>query len=164
MLSFLKSQPLYTIEQAGPDDLEAIVAIERQSYMFPWSRAVLSAEITSDKEFSYVFVLRLRRESHLAPSHIIGYIIFWLVTDEIHILNVAVTPASRGQGYGKQLVRFALDFGKQRNAGRAFLEVRASNQPAQHLYQRMGFRRIGIRKQYYSDNREDAYILEKRWA
>jgi len=148
------------IESAELRDLDKIVAIENRSYAFPWARSLLLAEIKG-KNFSYVFVARLRQTS-FSSGKIIGYNYFWLVSDEIHILNIAVDPDYRGYGCGKYLVRFALDFGRERGAKSAFLEVRASNETAQRLYTDLGFHRIGIRKHYYSDNKEDAYVMKKQ--
>ena len=142
----LNQQLQIVIEPAGLRDLDDIVAIENRSYVFPWARAVLQAEING-KTFSHVYVARLQ-QNFSAPRKIIGYNYFWLVADEIHILNVAVDPDYRGYGCGKQLIQFALDFGRARGAHSAFLEVRASNDAAQQIYIQFGFHRIGIRKQY----------------
>ena len=148
------------IESAEPADLDAIVAIENRAYAFPWARSLLSAEING-KEFSYVYVARLQLNSSV-PGKIIGYNYFWLVSNEVHILNIAVDPDYRGYGCGKHLVQFALNFGRERGAKRALLEVRASNDAAQQLYRQLGFHRIGLRKHYYGDNKEDAYVMKKR--
>ncbi len=148
------------IEAAKPADLDEIVEIENRAYAFPWARSVLHAEING-KAFSYVYVARLQHNSSF-PEKIIGYNYFWLAADEIHILNIAVDHDYRGYGCGKHLVRFALNFGRERGAKSAFLEVRASNDAAQQLYRQLGFHRIGLRKHYYSDNKEDAYVMKKR--
>ena len=162
MLRRLLPQKLpIVIEPAQTDDLEAIVAIEQRSYSFPWARKVLQAEING-KTFAHVYVARLPQNSGSPASKLIGYHYFWLVADEIHILNIAVDPDYQGCGCGKQLLQFALDFGQARGAASAFLEVRASNDAAQQLYKACGFQRIGIRKQYYADNNEDAYVMKKQ--
>lgn len=155
------SQPVM-IERATLNDLDAIVAIENCSFPFPWSRNLLKAEING-KEFSFVYVLRLVQPSPSAGT-LVGYIYFWLAADEVHILDIAVDPNYRRFGYGRQLLRFALDFGRERGACSAFLEVRASNLAARRFYETEGFEQIGVRKQYYSDNREDAHLLKKEWA
>ncbi len=148
------------IEPAKLSDLDEIVEIENRSYAFPWSRSVLLAEIDG-KEFSYVYVTRLQQNLDFSGK-IIGYIYFWVVSDEMHILNIAVDPDYRGYGCAKCMVQFALDFGQERGARSAFLEVRASNKAARQLYARLGFERIGIRKKYYSNDKEDAYVMKKQ--
>lgn len=147
------------IEPAEPADIDEIVTIENRAYAFPWARSLLRAEING-KEFSYVYVARLQQNSSF-PGKIIGYNYFWLVSDEVHILNIAVEPDYRGYGCGKRLVQFALNFGRERGAKSAFLEVRASNDAAQQLYKQLGFQRTGLRKHYYADNKEDAYVMKK---
>ena len=154
-----RSLPI-VIEPAQASDLDEIAAIERRSYAFPWTRSVLQAEING-KNFSHVYVARLAHNSGSAAPKMVGYHYFWLVADEIHILNMAVDPAYRGCGYGKQLLRFALDFGQARGATIALLEVRVSNNAAQQLYKALGFQRIGLRKQYYADDNEDAFVMKK---
>ena len=143
---------------ARKTDIDEIEAIEQRAYPFPWTRNVLLEEIEGES-FSYVYVARLAPESG-QPEKIIGYHFFWLVSDEIHILNIAVDPEYQGYGLGARLMQFAINFGKERGATCALLEVRASNLPAQQLYAKLGFTRIGLRKRYYSDNQEDAYVMK----
>lgn len=147
------------IERATLDDVDAIVAIEHRSFPAPWSRKLLQAEING-KEFSFVFVARLL-ESGGKTGRLVGYIYFWVVADEVHILNIAIDPDVRRAGYGTQLLEFAFEFGRKRGARSALLEVRASNTVARRFYEQMGFEQIGIRKKYYSDNQEDAHELRK---
>jgi ribosomal-protein-alanine N-acetyltransferase len=147
------------IEPAKAEDIDRIVEIENRAYPFPWSRKLLLEEIHG-KDFSYVYVARLL--SPVAEKRsIIGYHYFWLVADEVHILNIAVEPEYQRTGCGRQLLQFALDFGEEQGARSAFLEVRASNLAAQKFYAHFGFHRVRIRKQYYSDNKEDAYVMRK---
>lgn len=148
------------IEPATPDNLDVIEAIEQRAYPYPWSRAVLRHAICNDDAFSYFYIARLSEN----PQTIIGYHHFWVVADEVHILNLAVDPAYQRQGYASQLLRFAFDFGRERGARSAFLEVRASNSAAQELYAHFGFERIDIRKVYYSDNKENAHVLKIRFV
>ncbi len=143
---------------AQKTDIEQIEAIEQRAYPFPWARNVLLEEIEGES-FSYVYVARLVTASG-QPGAITGYHFFWLVSDEIHILNIAVDPEYQGCGLGTRLMQFAINFGKERGATCAFLEVRVSNLPAQQLYAKLGFKRIGLRKRYYSDNKEDAYVMK----
>jgi len=148
------------IEPATLDNLDDIERIEQRAYPFPWSWAVLRNAVRSDEAFSYFYVGRLPKASD-APGMIIGYHHFWLVADEVHILNLAIDPAYQRQGYASQLLQFAIDFGQEQGACNAFLEVRASNTAAQQLYAHFGFERIDTRTAYYADNKEDAYVLKK---
>jgi len=147
------------IEPAGLDDLDAIERIEQRAYPFPWSQAVLRNAVRSDEAFSYFYVARLRQLPD-EPGVMIGYHHFWLVVDEVHILNIAIDPAYQRRGYAGRLLRFTFDFGREHGALSAFLEVRASNLAARKLYTDFGFERIDIRRSYYSDNREDAYVMK----
>ncbi len=155
----LKDQRHIIIEPVEPEDIDEIVTLENQAYDFPWSRKILLDEINGEP-FSYVYVLRLQSNS-ASPGKIIGYNFFWVVSDETHILNIAVEPDYQGCGWGTQLLQFAIDFGQEQGAKRVLLEVRASNAAAQQLYHRLGFRRIGRRKKYYTNNKEDAYVMKK---
>ena len=153
-------QSSISIQQATLDDLDAIVTIENRAYPFPWPRNVLRQGITAEEAFSYFFLGRLH-ETPKVPDNIVGYHYFWLVADEVHILNIAVDPVYQRRGYASQLLQFGLDFGWERGACSAFLEVRASNIAAQQFYTCFGFQRIGVRKAYYADSKEDAYVLKK---
>jgi ribosomal-protein-alanine N-acetyltransferase len=148
------------IEVATPDDLSAIERIEQRAYPFPWKRSVLKNAIASDDAFSFFYVARLCEVSP-DPGRIIGYHYFWVVADEVHILNIAVDPAYQRRGYAGRLLEFAFTFGQQQGANCAFLEVRASNRIAQQVYAHLGFQQIRLRKAYYSNNQEDAYVLKK---
>lgn len=155
----LNQKMTMTIEPATIHDHEEIVAIENRTFAFPWSHNVLKSEINGES-FSFAYVARLRTQAD-QPGKIIGYNFFWLVADEVHILNVAVDPEYQGMGCGKRLMRFAEQFGAERGAIVMFLEVRVSNTAAQNLYTGLGFHRIDRRKHYYSDNMEDAYVMKK---
>ena len=153
----------FTIEPAEIYDLDEIEALENRAYPFPWSRKILLAEIDGES-FSYVYVARLQNGNRMLGDTlgaIIGYNFFWLVSDEVHILNIAVDPEYQGQGLGKYLMNFAISFGQERGATSILLEVRASNTVAQQLYTGLGFKQIGIRKKYYANNKENALVMKK---
>jgi ribosomal-protein-alanine N-acetyltransferase len=88
-----------------------------------------------------------------------GFCAFWLVFDEIHINNVAVRPQFRGRGIGTTLMHHVLAEGRELGARRATLEVRASNEAARRLYERLGFYVAATRRNYYTNPVEDALIL-----
>ena len=94
-----------------------------------------------------------------AKEHIVGMAGFWLMVGEVHITTIAVRETYREQGIGAILLIAIMDMAIQLNAHMVTLEVRISNTQAQSLYTSYGFRQTGVRKNYYSDNGEDAYIM-----
>jgi ribosomal-protein-alanine N-acetyltransferase len=88
-----------------------------------------------------------------------GYIVFWLVADEMHILNLAVAPDSRRRGIARRLVLAGIKHARAKGARRAFLEVRASNIAAQKLYSSLGFMGTSLRRDYYDSPVEDAVVM-----
>jgi ribosomal-protein-alanine N-acetyltransferase len=92
-------------------------------------------------------------------GQVAGYCGFWLILDEAHITNIAVHPEFRGKGYGKRLLQYVMERARRLGALKMTLEVRVSNHVAQSLYEKMGFVRSGVRKGYYTDNKEDALIM-----
>src|SRR6185295_4203030 len=81
----------------------------------------------------------------------VGYLLFWHVVDEVHVINVAVAPASLRKGIGRALVEHLLSYARTNAASKILLEVRASNAAAIALYERAGFTRFNTRAQYYKD-------------
>lgn len=142
------------LEPAGPSDLGAVLEIERASFSSPWSEKMLQAEI-GDNPFARFVLARRKRD-----REILGYMCYWIVFDELRIMNVAVAPPMRRRGIARQLVDHALGEGRAQGVRRMLLEVRASNEPAVSLYERFGFTRTGVRKDYYSDPQEDAILME----
>ena len=144
-----------TIDWAsGEADIDAIQAIDRVSFTHPWTREMYEQE-RRQPDRSFLAVCRTDE------SGVAGYISFWLIVDEVHINNVAVRPESRGTGVGRRLVEFALEHGARRGAAVALLEVRRSNLTARRLYERLGFRQLGVRTGYYADPVDDALVLTK---
>lgn len=90
---------------------------------------------------------------------IVGFVGLWMLPDEAHIVTIAVRESHRRRGIGEKLLLAALDLARERNESVVTLEVRVSNEPAIKLYEKYGFEQVGLRPRYYSDNREDAYIL-----
>ena len=121
--------PDLTIEPVQPSDLSEVLAIERGSFVAPWSRAAFEAELKKP----YARLYLARSHSGEKAGAVIGYICFWLVADEIQVLNVAVHLAWRRQGIGKRLMRYALGRAYEEGANVAVLEVRRSNEAARAL-------------------------------
>jgi ribosomal-protein-alanine N-acetyltransferase len=136
----------------GDDDLTGVLEVEQESFTNPWTREMYAWEL-QNRSVCHIFVVRTD------DCAVAGFCAFWLVFDEIHINNLAVRPAYRGQGIGTALMDRVLAEARHLGARRATLEVRASNLPARRMYERLGFYVAGTRRNYYSHPVEDALIL-----
>ena len=131
--------------------LPAVHAIERASFSVPWPDDAYRNELSTNRLASYV-VAR-------AEDAVVGFAGLWVMVDEAHVTTFAVDPRWRRRGVGERLLLALLDLAVARRAREATLEVRLSNMPARRLYEKYGFRPVGIRPRYYSDNGEDALIM-----
>ena len=136
------------------DDLPDVLRIEATAFQNPWSEELIRRELAN--EWSTILVAR---DPSLPGTPIAGFVIFWVVHDEIHVLNVAVDPALRRRGVATALLSETLARAKEKGAALATLEVRRGNVPALGLYESLGFRRVGLRPRYYADNGEDAVVM-----
>jgi ribosomal-protein-alanine acetyltransferase len=139
------------IEPMTLDDLRAVHDIERASFTVPWPDDAYRNELLTNRLASYV-VARAR-------DAVIGFAGLWVMVDEAHVTTFAVDPRWRRRGVAERLLLALLDISVARRAREATLEVRLSNMPARRLYEKYGFRPVGIRPRYYSDNGEDALIM-----
>jgi ribosomal-protein-alanine N-acetyltransferase len=139
------------IEPMRTDDLGAVHRIELASFSSPWPSNAYRSELETNRLASYL-VARVDGE-------IVAYGGMWLMVDEAHITTFAVHPAWRRQRVGERLLLAFLDLAVARQAREATLEVRLSNIAARRLYEKYGFRPVGLRPRYYSDNGEDALIM-----
>ena len=139
------------IEPMRLDDLEAVHRIELSSFSSPWPPNAYRSELETNRLASYL-VARVDGE-------IVAYGGMWLMVDEAHITTFAVHPAWRRQRVGERLLLAFLDLAVARHAREATLEVRLSNIAARRLYEKYGFRPVGLRPRYYSDDGEDALIM-----
>jgi ribosomal-protein-alanine N-acetyltransferase len=138
-------------------DLPQVMEIERLSFASdPWTPGLFLHELKLD--FSRLHLARTAD----AARQLVGYACWWLVGDEVHILNLAVHPRARGTGAGRALVQRILDDAVGHGAASVSLEVRPENAAALGLYRAMGFSQIGLRKNYYGRG-EDAVIMERRF-
>lgn len=140
-----------SIRRAQIGDLEQIHYCENTSFEFPWSYAMLYDDIIENENTVYL-VVELN-------GQIIGYGGMWIIFDEAHITNVCILPEYRGKGYAYSLMRELIEVAKEHDADAMSLEVRVSNKAALRLYKKCGFTIHGIRKRYYSNNGEDAYVM-----
>ena len=139
------------VEPMTLDDLPSVHAIERASFAVPWPDDAYRNEIQTNRLATYV-VARLGED-------VVGFAGLWVMVDEAHITTFAVDPRWRRRGVGERMLLTLLDLAVARQAREATLEVRLSNLPARKLYEKHGFRPVGIRVRYYSDNGEDALIM-----
>ncbi len=137
-----------------PEDLDAVMALQKVSFKNPWSTELFRRELTH--EWSTIF---LAEEPSEAGKQLAGFLIFWLVHDEVHILNVATTPEYRRRGVARFLLEHSLARGRQHRCALATLEVRRSNVGAIGLYESFGFKAVGVRPNYYVDEGEDAIVM-----
>jgi ribosomal-protein-alanine N-acetyltransferase len=133
-------------------DLNAIERIERESYPTPWSRSMFAGELAKPSSISLGAY-----ESD--GSALVGYLVVSRYVDAWHVMNVAVTPAYRRRGIARLLLERLFEQTASDERRGYTLEVRVSNEGAIKLYQGLGFVARGVRRGYYTDNREDALIM-----
>jgi ribosomal-protein-alanine N-acetyltransferase len=143
-----------SFRRAGKEDVDRVLEIEKEGFLHPWSRVLVEREL--DHAWS-----RLLLAEETPGGAVLGYIVFWIVHDEVHVLNVATAVAARRRGVGRALMVAAEEEGLRRGARLSTLEVRRSNAPAIALYLALGYRQIGVRPNYYAEEREDAIVMVK---
>ncbi|SDF11710.1 ribosomal protein S18-alanine N-acetyltransferase [Sporomusa acidovorans] len=131
-------------------DVDAVLAVEQQAFETPWSRAAFEEEMENDLAHYLVVV---------GECKLMGYGGFWLVLDEAHVTNIALSPPYQGRGLGSLLLEHMIFAAKSLGAVSMTLEVRPSNAAARKLYARRGFVERGVRPNYYAELGEDALIM-----
>ncbi|MEI3326900.1 MAG: ribosomal protein S18-alanine N-acetyltransferase [Thomasclavelia sp.] len=134
-------------------DIDKIVALEQELFSSPWDKEAFYYELEKNA-FSTILVLEDELE-------IIGYIGMWLLGDQTQITTLGIKKAYQGNGYAKKLMDKCEEITKMMGYVNINLEVRISNQRAIRLYEKCGFKIVAIRKNYYQDNHEDAYLMIK---
>ena len=135
------------------EDLSQVLAIERVSFPLPFSEKLFLMEL--DLNIAHLLVAKQADE-------VKGYLDFWHVDREMHVINIGVSPSSRQFGIGSLLMGYLIAYGERNKADHIFLDVRESNQAAIGLYNKYGFKQIDVRKGYYQDNEEDALVMERK--
>ncbi len=172
----------YQVERMRLQDIPAVVEIERLSFPTPWPARAYRYEVGQNR-LAHYFVARRQfpdERDEQAEEHdtgllkrlqswtqttrtvgfpVVGYCGFWIAADEAHLSTIAVDPRYRRQGVGQLLLIAAIERAIELGASLVSLEVRVSNLEAQSLYRKYGFKVVGRRPRYYSDNREDALIM-----
>ncbi|PKO21415.1 MAG: ribosomal-protein-alanine N-acetyltransferase [Chloroflexi bacterium HGW-Chloroflexi-1] len=141
-----------------PDDLDAVMRLERQCFREPWSRRMYLSDLTNNELATYLVVRPGEGSVEGALPPILAYGGFWLMVDEAHIATIASHPDWRGCGLGLWLMLALLDRAMARGATVSTLEVRAGNRSARLLYEKLGYQVAGVRYRYYRDG-EDGLIL-----
>lgn len=136
------------------EDLDDVLAIERASFLTPWSRGAFRYELTQNR-VARSTVVRV-------GSQLVGYLCLWEIGRETHITNLAVHPSFRRRGMARALLKRTIEDARRNGVELVFLEVRPTNVEAVMLYESFGFRVIGRRKGYYFDTGEDALVMEAR--
>ncbi|HEX7057770.1 MAG TPA: ribosomal protein S18-alanine N-acetyltransferase [Bacilli bacterium] len=135
------------------EDIPAICRIEAEAFATPWTAPAFRNELLYNHFAKYLVV-----EMY---GNIIGYGGMWVIIDEAHVTNIAIASEYRGKKLGERLLARLQQVAISAGATKMTLEVRVSNRIAQNLYKKMGFYPSGLRRNYYSDNHEDALIM---WA
>ena len=133
------------------EDVDAVHAIEEATFPTPWSRQSFVEEMTGNKCARYLVAVEGER--------IIAFAGAWCIFEEGHITNIAVEAAHRGRGVGRGITWALMQYAANLGVQYLTLEVRKSNLVAQSMYKSLGFIELGVRKRYYEDNGEDAYLM-----
>ena len=145
--------PAFSVRPMTGADLGAVTVIEAENPA-PWTAGQLASERDQDGGWQFVAALG-------ASGRVCGFVCGRSCGGEGELLKIAVALESRRQGIAMQLVAHTLGYLAEQGVGRCFLELRAANLPALALYERFGFRRVGLRKNYYASPMEDAILMEK---
>lgn len=149
----------WVIELATVEALPDILQIEEACFSAPWTRKMLEAELSGNR-FAYFLVAKRVPAGEPGFASIVGYLCFWIVFEEVRLMNLAVIESMRHKGIARALVIRALEAGAAQAATRAVLEVRAANHAAHALYGNLGFCDVSIRRAYYTNPIEDALLME----
>lgn len=144
----------FRVRRMTPEDLTQVMAIEQVAFSNPWTLEMVKKELTQDWS-----TILLAEEPGPDRWQVVGFSIFWLVADEIHVLNVATAEPHRRRGIGRAVIEATLDYGRAHRCRLASLEVRRGNEAAIGLYKALGFKAVGMRPNYYTDDREDAVVM-----
>lgn len=148
----LHAQPWYRHRPMGPGDLDQVMALEAMAYSHPWTRGNFADSLAA----GYFSELRFDDEGRL-----LAYWVAMPGADEMHLLNLTVSPDAQRRGHGRSLLERLVRRAERRGDQMLWLEVRPSNQPARLLYRNAGFAEVGLRRGYYPADRgrEDALVM-----
>ena len=138
------------IRRLSTAELPEIEAIEKRAYKTPWSRSMFASELSKASSICL---------GAFEEDRLVGYVVNSRYVDAWHVMNVAIDPDYQRRGIATRLLQRLFELTGDDNERGYTLEVRVSNKAAIRLYERLGFERHGIRRGYYTDNREDALIM-----
>lgn len=141
---------MINFEKLQERDIDSILKIEERSFSIQWSKNMFIEELKNP--LAHYIVMKNHKK-------LMGYGGMWFIYDEAHITNIAVDPDYRGKGNGDRLLKYMINYGLDLDICKFTLEVRRGNFQAINLYKKHGFRESGLRRGYYSDNKEDALIM-----
>ncbi|MFD1038630.1 ribosomal protein S18-alanine N-acetyltransferase [Virgibacillus byunsanensis] len=139
------------IRQMEVTDIDQVMEVERETFFTPWTEDIFYQEIL-ENQYAQYFVMEV-------DWKIIGYVGLWVVMDDAQVTNIAIMPKYRGNKLGEKLFQYTMKYAIGIGVKRLSLEVRVSNKIAQAMYRKFGLVPGGIRKNYYTDNQEDAVVM-----
>ena len=142
------------IREMQKEDLEAVTALEKDVFVVAWNKDDFEHDLC-ENQFAHLYVLEDQHK-------VIGYVDVWIIYEQAQIATIGVCQDYQGQGCGHQLMAYALNQCENAHCEVMSLEVRVSNTKAIALYERCGFCKEALRKNYYQDNHEDAYLMIKK--
>jgi ribosomal-protein-alanine N-acetyltransferase len=136
------------------EDVDGVIAIEREVFLFPWTPGNFSDSINAGYHCAVLD----------KGGQLFGYGVMTIGAEEAHLLTLSIATESQGKGWGERLLRHFIQIAREQHVRSIFLDVRVSNQAAARLYERIGFKRVGRRRDYYPamGGREDSLIMELR--
>jgi ribosomal-protein-alanine N-acetyltransferase len=147
-----KAPQLFEIGPMRATDMPAVMEIERVSFRAPWTEQLFLEELV--RNWAFVDVVR-----DLRDGRAVAFSNYWLVADEVHLLNLATHPQARRAGHASRLLAHITELGRRNDCRLVTLEVRRSNAAALRLYRRFAFRSVGVRPNYYAEDQEDAIVM-----
>jgi [ribosomal protein S18]-alanine N-acetyltransferase len=156
----VRVRPLFECRRMTLADLDEVLLVEAGSFKHPWSAELFKRELEHD--WSTILVAVEPGTNAPAAGRIVGFLIYWLVHDEIHVLNVATAPAERRRGIARFLMSETESRARAADCAMLTLEARRSNLGALALYRELGYEQVGVRKGYYADENEDAIVMTRQ--
>jgi ribosomal-protein-alanine N-acetyltransferase len=137
------------IEEMNESHLDDLALLEKQCFSVPWSRSALEAELEKENSRFFVAITKNEVSGYIGANNILG---------EVYVNNIAVFYNYRELGIGSKLLSHLIDVAKEENCDFVTLEVRESNISARKLYEKLKFKKVGIRKNFYEQPKEDGII------
>lgn len=157
----------YHVRLMREEDIAQVTEIDREAFPTQWPPVDFRHELDSwlahyivvGEDKPEVTTAKKIEPPPIGKEYILGFAGFWMMADEAHITSIAVRKIHRRQGIGELLLISMIDLATRLNARNLTLEVRASNLAAQNLYRKYGFVQVGVRRGYYTDNKEEAVLM-----